>query len=52
MRLSAGRRRVNASSMPAVRDEARLDEPPAEMNGKVMPLAGKSPTLTPMLINA
>ena len=34
------------SSMPSVSDTASIDEPPAEMNGSVMPLAGSRPTLT------
>ena len=38
--------------MPSVIDTASIDEPPEETNGSVMPLAGSSPTLTPMLISA
>ena len=48
----SGRRRVTANSMPIVKPTASMDEPPLEMNGSVMPLAGRSPTLTAMLMIA
>ena len=50
-RAAFGRCRVSASSMPSVIDTASIEEPPEEMNGSVMPLAGSRPTLTPMLIS-
>ncbi len=37
-RCTSGRLRVKLSSIPAVTAKASMDEPPAEMNGKVIPL--------------
>src|SRR5690606_14717322 len=51
-RRASGRRRVSARMMPMVRKVEMSEEPPAEMNGSVMPSAGNRPTLTAMLIAA
>src|SRR5918992_1671738 len=47
-----GRLRVSASTIPMVSETARSEEPPDEMNGSVIPLAGIRPTLTAMLMTA
>lgn len=40
------------SSTPAAAKLTSSDEPPAEMNGRVMPVTGRSATTTAMLMNA
>jgi len=40
------------SSTPAAAKLTRSDEPPALMNGSVMPVIGTSVTTTPMLMKA
>jgi hypothetical protein len=39
-------------STPAAAKLTRSDDPPALMNGSVMPVTGSSATTTPMLMNA
>ena len=39
-------------STPAAAKLTSSDEPPALMNGSVMPVTGRSATTTPMLMNA
>lgn len=38
--------------MPTAAKLMMSDEPPAEMNGRGMPVTGMRPTTTPMLMNA
>ena len=44
--------RVSASSVPMAIAAASIDEPPYEMNGRVIPLAGNSRIATAMLTKA
>src|SRR5258706_3407274 len=47
-----GRCRVRPSANPSVRATANKDEPPYEIKGSVMPLAGRTLSDTPMLMKA